>query len=57
MLKRFLLLSIVVFAALFGGLSVKPNAASSPNAVAVLTPISLYGAWHCGNEFCSWASV
>ena len=21
------------------------------------TPISIYGAWHCGNDFCTWASV
>ena len=21
------------------------------------TPISVYGAWHCGNDFCTWASV
>ena len=57
MLRRFLLLSIVVFAALFGALSTKPNAASKPNALPVVTPISVYGAWHCGSEFCSWASV
>ena len=21
------------------------------------TPISVYGAWHCGNDFCTWATV
>lgn len=21
------------------------------------TPISIYGAWHCGNDYCTWASV
>lgn len=21
------------------------------------TPISVYGSWHCGNDFCTWASV
>src|SRR6185369_7189069 len=21
------------------------------------TPISVYGAWHCGNDACTWASV
>ena len=24
---------------------------------AAATPISLYGAWHCGNDFCTWASI
>jgi hypothetical protein len=26
-------------------------------APAVATPISVYGAWHCGSDFCTWASV
>jgi hypothetical protein len=21
------------------------------------TPISVYGAWHCGNDFCTWTAV
>jgi len=24
---------------------------------AVITPISIYGSWHCGNDFCTWSSV
>src|SRR5437762_14268298 len=24
---------------------------------ASATPISVYGAWHCGNDACTWASV
>jgi hypothetical protein len=24
---------------------------------AAATPVSVYGAWHCGNDFCTWASV
>src|SRR6478672_1851991 len=43
MRKRFLWL---VLAALT--ISVAANAA---------TPISIYGTWHCGNDFCTWASV
>jgi hypothetical protein len=43
MQKRFLWL---VLAALT--ISVAANAA---------TPISIYGTWHCGNDFCTWASV
>jgi len=26
-------------------------------APARATPISVYGAWHCGNDFCTWGSV
>jgi hypothetical protein len=47
------LLSLLIFAALFGGLSAKPT----PVANAAFANVSIYGAWHCGNEFCSWASV
>ena len=26
-------------------------------SAAEATPISVYGAWHCGSDFCTWASV
>jgi hypothetical protein len=26
-------------------------------ASAAATPIQIYGAWHCGSDFCTWASV
>src|ERR1051326_3458446 len=26
-------------------------------APAHATPISVYGAWHCGNDYCTWGSV
>lgn len=26
-------------------------------AEAAATPVSVYGAWHCGNDFCTWATV
>ena len=29
------------------------SAAIGPNA----TPIQVYGAWHCGNDFCTWSAV
>jgi hypothetical protein len=48
---RMFALSLLIVAALFGGYSAQPK------AVAAFTNISVYGAWHCGNEFCSWASV
>ncbi|HEX6717171.1 MAG TPA: hypothetical protein VF088_08665 [Pyrinomonadaceae bacterium] len=50
MRKQILVLSLLIVAALFGGLSAKPKAVQSTN-------ISVYGAWHCGSDFCSWASV
>jgi hypothetical protein len=31
-------------------------ALAAPRAVAAPTPISVYGAWHCGNDACTWAS-
>jgi hypothetical protein len=46
-----LALSLVVLSLVFTGLFAKPTKAP------VLTPISVYGAWHCGNDFCTWASV
>ncbi|HET9785712.1 MAG TPA: hypothetical protein VFP47_01190, partial [Pyrinomonadaceae bacterium] len=49
---RICLLSFLLCAAIFGAPSAKPNAVAP-----FVTPISVYGAWHCGNEFCSWASV
>jgi hypothetical protein len=50
MLRTFVL-SLLIVAALFGGFSPRPK------AVAVANNISVYGAWHCGSEFCSWSSV
>jgi hypothetical protein len=26
-------------------------------ATAAATPIQIYGAWHCGNDFCTWGAV
>lgn len=51
MQKHVLLLSFLSVTALFGGLSAKPKAVQTANNVSV------YGAWHCGSDFCSWASV
>jgi hypothetical protein len=44
-------LSVIVVCLVFSGLLAKPT------KPPVLTPISVYGAWHCGNDFCTWASV
>lgn len=51
MKRKMFVLTLVIVAALFGGLS------SRPKAIPVAGNISIYGAWHCGNEFCSWASI
>ena len=48
---RTCLLSFLLCAAIVGAPYAKPNAAP------FVTPISVYGAWHCGSEFCSWATV
>jgi len=41
----------LVFSLAFGGPIAKP--ATAP----FVTPVSIYGAWHCGNDFCTWSSV
>src|SRR5918997_1911343 len=51
MRRRVFVLSVLMLAALLGVVSEKPR------TVSAATSISVYGAWHCGNEFCSWASV
>ena len=51
MLRQMLLLSVLGLAVVFCGLFAYPT--TSANA----TPISVYGAWHCGSDFCSWASI
>jgi hypothetical protein len=45
-------LSLLIVAALFGSFSVKrkPVAAAANN-------VSVYGAWHCGSDFCTWSTV
>ena len=48
---RMFVLSLLIVAALFGVYSAKPK------TVAAFTGISVYGSWHCGNDFCTWSSV
>ena len=31
--------------------------AAASSSAATATPISVYGAWHCGNDACTWATV
>lgn len=51
MLKRVLALGFILIAVVLGGLF------ASASKVATATQISVYGAWHCGNDFCTWAGV
>lgn len=48
---RMFVLSLIVFASLLIGIPAKPR------SVAAFTGVSVYGAWHCGNDFCTWSSV
>jgi len=48
---RMSVLSLLVFASLLIGLPAKPK------PVAAFTGVSVYGAWHCGNDFCTWSTV
>jgi hypothetical protein len=50
MLRTFVL-SLLIVAALVGSFSAKPK------PIAVVNNVSIYGAWHCGSDFCSWGSV
>jgi hypothetical protein len=47
MLRKLVLLTML-------GLAVVVTACASAMAA---TPISIYGAWHCGNDACTWASL
>lgn len=49
MLRTITLLALCIAALMFS--AIPPAAAATP------TPISIYGAWHCGNDACTWAGV
>jgi hypothetical protein len=38
-------------------LSITLSITTGKSSGAVITSISIYGSWHCGNDFCTWASV
>jgi len=58
MRKQFLVLSLLVLVALCAGLYATPNTPAKPaSPTAAFTSLSVYGAWHCGSDFCSWSSV
>src|SRR5262245_54173081 len=51
MLSRFVLVGILAC------LLVSSPAGARSAATVAITPISIYGAWHCGDDFCTWSSV
>lgn len=51
MITNTLSLSMIVLSLVFSGPFAKPT---KPPFV---TPISIYGAWHCGDDFCTWSTV
>ena len=50
-MPRMFVLSLLVFASLLIGIPAKPK------PVAAFAGVSVYGAWHCGNDFCTWSTV
>jgi hypothetical protein len=50
MLRKFALLGIIGAVVLLSGRPASTYRAAAP------TPVSVYGAWLCGNDFCTWAS-
>ena len=53
MIKKISLLTLLVLAAaLCAGSAAKPKP-----VVAAASNISVYGAWHCGNDFCTWSTT
>src|SRR5262245_29489656 len=51
------MLSRLVLVSILACLLVSSSALPRKAATVAITPISIYGAWHCGNDFCTWASV
>src|SRR6476620_12269923 len=52
MIKKISLLTLLVLAA-----ALCAGSAAKPKPVVVASNISVYGAWHCGNDFCTWSTV
>jgi hypothetical protein len=40
-----------------GLLALVGSAAGAPTSATAATPLQIYGAWHCGNDACTWATV
>ena len=48
-----IVLGLLLAAALVAGSSAKPK----PKSTVAATNVSVYGSWHCGNDFCTWSTV
>lgn len=44
-------------AALLAAITILPTAASAVETADLGTPVSVYGSWHCGNDYCTWGTV
>src|SRR5262249_8450139 len=44
----------LVFVGILACLMVSSSAPARNAATVAITPISIYGAWHCGDDFCTW---
>ena len=58
--RRVPVLLTALMAAAFYQLGALPTPAASAAAVEIgeaATPISVYGSWHCGNDYCTWGTV
>src|SRR5262249_21482037 len=53
------MLSKLILVCILGAacLSASSSALTRNVTNVAITPISIYGAWHCGADFCTWASV
>ena len=51
------MLSRLVLVGILACLLVSSPAGVRSAATAAVTPISIYGAWHCGDDFCTWSGV
>ncbi|MEY9874690.1 hypothetical protein ABH931_004190 [Streptacidiphilus sp. MAP12-33] len=47
--------TLALTAAALGGAA--PGQAATPQAAAATSPIQVYGAWHCSDDACTWATV
>lgn len=56
----FIALALAAFSASTGSVNAAPPSKATPTPTAPpgnATPLQIYGAWHCGNDSCLWATV
>lgn len=54
---RRLMAAAAIALALAAAPAAVPSTALAQAQVAAVTPIQIYGAWHCSNDFCTWGAV